>query len=137
MADSGPYGIQGGVVEYAYPGDILTFHVYSSGATTVKGGNLVAICEDFTVEQAANASEKVVGVALHDAAAGETLSVARVGVYYLTAENGIDAGEYVEAGASGKIDAHSSASTGYVLVVGFALEDIAQNEAGRVELRLG
>jgi Uncharacterized conserved protein (DUF2190) len=124
-------------VEYQYPGDIQTFTVDSSASTSVVGGNLVAIVGDMEVSQAGDASEAVAGVALHDAAAGAKLSVARVGVYFLKADGAINAGDYVEAAAAGAVSAHSSASTGYVKVVGFAYEDIANGQTGRVALRLG
>lgn len=131
------YGIEGGIVEFAYPGDVLTFTVDSSASTSVAGGNLVAITGDLEVDVAGDASEAVAGVALHDAAAGAIVTVARVGVYYLTAANAVSAGDLVEAAAAGEIDVNVSAAGGYRLVIGQALEDIAQNDTGRVELRLG
>jgi len=136
MADSGPYGITGGIVEYAYPGDILTFAVDSSASTTVLGGNLVTISGDFKVEQSGTTDIAVAGVALHDAAAGAVLTVARTGVYFLKAANTVSAGELVESAAAGTVDVYTTAST-FSQVVGIALEDIAQGALGRVELRLG
>ena len=137
MADSGPYGVTGGIVEYQYPGDVGTFTVYSSASTSVVGGNMVALTGDFIVEQAGAQSVACVGVALHDADAGEKVTVARVGIYFLEAASAVDAGDLVETGAAGTIDNHTAAATTYPYVVGIALEDIAQGETGRVALRLG
>ena len=138
MADSGPYGITGGIVEYMYPGDVRSFTVDSSASTTVLGGNMVFIFDDFKVKQTSAATNANAGVALHDAAPGELVTVARTGIYFLKAANTIAAGELVEAAAAGAIDVWTTSETttqGYI--VGMALEDIAQNAVGRVELRLG
>lgn len=137
MADSGPYGITGGIVEYQYPGDVGTFTVDSSASTSVVGGNMVALTGSFKVAQAGVQSTKVAGVALHDAKAGEKLSVARVGIYFLKAATAVAAGDLVETAAAGTIDNHTAASTTYTYVVGVALEDIASGARGRVALRLG
>lgn len=137
MADSGPYGITGGIVEYMYPGDVRSFTVDSSASTSVVGGNMVYVFDSFKVKQSEGSDTAVAGVALHDAAPGELLTVARTGIYFLKAANTITAGELVECAAAGAIDVHTPAATTYTYVVGMALEDIAQNALGRVELRLG
>ena len=133
------YGITGGIVEFAYPGDVLTFTVDSSASTSVVGGNAVALLasSSFKVEQAGAKSVRCVGVALHDAAAGAKLSVARVGVYFLKAAGTVASGALVETAATGQVDVHTAASTTYPYVIGIALEDIASGQSGRVELRLG
>lgn len=130
-------GIQGGIVEYAYPGDVLTFTVDSSASTALDGGNLVAMTTDFKVDLAGDSVADIIGVALHDAAAGEKVTVARTGVYYLKASGAINAGDLVESAALGAISAHSTTTVAYTKVIGIAYEAISDGQTGRVALRLG
>jgi hypothetical protein len=127
--------VTGGIVEYAYPGDVLT---YAAGAA-IDGGQMVELtATDLTVQEAGAESAKCVGVALHTAASGEKLSVARVGVYYLKAAGAISGGDLVECAADGDVAKHDNVATpSYLHVIGIALEDISNGNRGRVALRLG
>jgi predicted RecA/RadA family phage recombinase len=128
-------GIAGGIVEFLKPGDDLTFTV--EAGQSVVGGRLVENSGNMECQPAGANSVKVVGVAAHNAAAGEKVTVFRVGVFYLTASGAINAGDLVEAGAAGVAVAHVAAATEYGQVVGIALEAISDGATGRVALRLG
>lgn len=122
-------GIQGGIVEYFSPGDRIT--CTSSGSVT--GGNVVKLVGNRIVS-AAGAADAKFGVALHNAATGEIVTVACVGVWPLKASTTITAGALVITTASGQVAPGTSASTPDILV-GQALEGINSGASGPVRLR--
>ena len=84
------------------PGASVTFTV---ATTAVIGGRLVEVNGNRTVAPAALDAPDVVGVAAHDAAVGETVTVfcRPGGVHALVASAAIAAGAKVVAAAAGKI----------------------------------
>lgn len=83
------------------PGQTVTFGV----STAVTAGQVVEVgAVDFSVAPAAAASAKVVGVAGHDAAVGDKLTV-EVGkpIHELKAAGAITRGQKLEAAASGSV----------------------------------
>lgn len=125
-------GHTGGIVEYEMPGDVTT---YTAGAT-ITGGQVVAITgADRTVQPAGATSLVAAGVALHDAASGDTdLAVARVGVWPLTAAGAITRGARVKAGAAGTVSAWVSGTDSAAAIIGYALEAIGDTLKGRIRL---
>lgn len=126
--------VSGGIVDaYKDGGLVLT----CSAAAAITAGNLVVLtANSFEVTVAGAGAVKACGVALRTAGeAGDKIPVAFPGsqVYRLTASGAIDAGSYVAAAASGAVAA-VAADGDPRLIVGFALEDIASGEAGRVAL---
>lgn len=120
----------GGVIEYQYPGDVSTF----KAASAITGGQLVELtANDFEVQPAGADSAKCVGVALHNAATGEKLSVARVGIYYLTASGAVSGGDQLECAAAGAVAANATPTA--LTIVAIAYEDIANGLKGRCALR--
>ena len=123
--------LKGGIVEFFAPGDHLT--MTAGGA--ISGGNIVRLSGNRTVV-AATAADRPVGIALHDAASGEKVVVATEGVWPAKAAGAITAGDVVEVSATaGSVQADNASSTIY-LMVGIALESIADLATGRVKLRL-
>lgn len=121
----------GGIVEYEMPGDVTT---YTAGAT-ITGGQAVGITgADRTVQAAGATSLIVAGVALHDAASGDIVSVARVGVWPMTAAGAITRGARVKAGAAGTVSAWVSGTDSAAAIIGYALEAIADTFKGRIRL---
>lgn len=123
-------GTQGGIVEYFSPGDRIT--CTSSGSVT--GGNVVKLVGNRIIS-AAVAADSAFGVALHNAATGEIVSVACVGVWPLKASTTITAGQFVVTTASGQVAPGTSAST-HDILVGQALEGINSGASGPVRLSL-
>jgi Uncharacterized conserved protein (DUF2190) len=126
----------GGQVERFLPGDVVTCTVAAGQAAT--GGRLVELVTgDRTVQNAAAGSLKVLGVALFDAAAGEKVSVACVGVWNLRAEAAVAAGDYVAAaGTAGNVGSVSPGAFGGASV-GLALAAIGAGSVGPVKLLRG
>lgn len=97
--------IQGGIVEYAAPGDHLTM---TAGAAIV-GGQMVSLSANRTVIVAtATLAVQVatIGVALYTAALNDTnLTVATDGVWPLTASGAIAAGDCLIPAAAGAVSA--------------------------------
>jgi Uncharacterized conserved protein (DUF2190) len=89
---------EGGLVEYKFPGFIDT---YTAGGTITKG-QVVVFTGNRTVQASSGTSRKVAGVALHDAVLNEVLSVAKVGVWGLTAASAIAAGDQLVSAAGGQ-----------------------------------
>jgi hypothetical protein len=142
-------GPTGGIVEYVSPGDFMTF---TAGAAIV-GGNVVYLSADRTVQKAAVLNEpRVIGVAIHSAASGDTnLTVCGDGVWPLVAAGAIAAGDNVVAAAAvaGTVStriapadplvANTAATAAINAVlgrVGKALEAISDTASGRVKLML-
>jgi hypothetical protein len=140
--------IRGGVVEKFLPGDRVTFTVANGQAAT--GGKLQKAATGSLVCQDATAgSLLVVGVAMHDAAAGASVTVATEGVWLLKASGQVNAGDRVKAASSGDVSSVApdvtatptestieSALGAIQGVVGFALADITTGELGPVKLTL-
>lgn len=129
------------IIEYFKPGDHLTCTV---GATPVVGGQLVELSASRTVIPAAADSVKVAGVALYDAAVGEKVAVASEGMWPVVASGALTAGMRLVAAANGTAKAAPTGGGAYVQgettfyqrSIGFAVEDIANGVAGRVQLTL-
>jgi Uncharacterized conserved protein (DUF2190) len=132
--------LKGGIVEYFSPGDNLTMTVGTGG---VVGGNVVSLSANRTVVKA-GANDIPLGVALHDAAAGEIVTVAVEGVWPCKASGAIGFGDIVGTGAAGTVATVAAAGGTYAqaeanegrTIVGIALESIADTAVGRVKLRL-
>lgn len=104
------------------PGDTVTFNVTAA----VTGGQLVEVgTVDRSVAPAAAASAKVVGVAGHDAAIGDKVTV-EVGkpIHSLTAAGAIVRGARVEAAAAGAVATFATGD-----VYGVALTSAADGAA--------
>lgn len=121
----------GGIVEFFQPGDHITFTV--DEALGVTGGQMVTTTGDRVVS-AAGAGDTPTGVALHDAADGEIVTVASEGTWPLTASGAVAAGDLVITGAAGKVATDNTPAL--EAFVGIALEDIADTATGPVQLRL-
>jgi hypothetical protein len=121
--------IAGGIVEYFAPGDRISFT--SSGSVT--GGNIVQLVGDRTVELC-SASTVPVGVALHNAADGELVSVALTGVWPCKCTTTAAAGALLAAAANGSLGA--STNTAPQFFVGIAMEAISAGAVGPVKVRL-
>lgn len=92
---------RGGQVEQFSPADRITCTV--AAGQTVRGGRLVELTGTRTVQEAGAGSNTVLGVAMYDGAAGEKISVATVGVWYLLAGGVITAGAALIAAAAGTV----------------------------------
>lgn len=114
-----------------YPdADRVTGHATAAitGGQTVKVSASRADGENIKVAPA-GASDVVFGVAGHDAAVGEKVTVVRCGVVNLTASAAITAGQRVQAAANGAV---APLSSGFA--IGIAVDDIAANATGAVAL---
>lgn len=90
----------------------------------VKKGQVVAISGDMTIAPTTAASNKVLGVAMFDAAEGEPVSVECEGLFKLTASAAITAGALVESAAGGSV---ATVGTTVVKVIGIALNTAAKD----------
>jgi len=133
-------GTAGGVVEVALPGDVLT---YTVGATAVSGGQLVELDASANVVHCSDESLKCVGVAMHDAAIGAKVSVARVGVWMLKANGSIAIGDQVAPAAAGDVKAQPAAAGATAedindarAIVGLSLATITTTNRGKIMLRM-
>ncbi len=90
----------------------------------VKKGQVVAISGDMTIAPTTTASNKVLGVAMFDAAEGEPVSVECEGLFKLTASAAITAGALVESAAGGSV---ATVGTTVVKVIGIALNTAAKD----------
>ena len=123
---------RGGIVEYFSPGDHLT--VTAGGAIT--GGQVVMLSANRTVVVATTGTFLALGVALHDAASGEKLTVATDGVWPIKAAGAITFGQRLIVGAVAGTVAAAGATPDARTVVGYALESISDTATGRVKLTL-
>lgn len=113
--------IRGGQVEKYGDGDTWSATVGSGQATT--GGLLVeAMTGDRVVRTAQVGSFLCVGVAMWDGAAGDMVTIASEGVWFLTASGAIPAGSRVICGAAG-VAVVAGATPDARTVVGVALAD--------------
>lgn len=126
--------LKGGIVEYFAPGDNITCTV---GATAVTGGQVVKLSGNRTVVPTTAVTDRPIGVALHDAAIGETVSIATEGVWPLKAAGAIAAGDNLTPGAvAGTVSVDNTTPTEAMSRVGIALEAIADTAVGRVMVKL-
>jgi predicted RecA/RadA family phage recombinase len=124
-------GIQGGINEYFAPGHHLTL----TASATITGGQIVAYTGNRTVGPAGAASMAVAGIALHNAASGEKVTVATQGVWPATATGAIAAGDTLITAAAGTV-APAGAAPDARSVIGRALEAIANGATGRCKINL-
>jgi predicted RecA/RadA family phage recombinase len=122
--------VKNGITEYVKPGDVLTL----TAGGTISAGNLVRISGNRTIV-ACDATHAPVGVALHDAASGDAVSVATEGVWPVKAAGAVAAGDMLVAAAAGAA-APDNTTPDAMFLVGMALEAIADTAVGRVKLRL-
>lgn len=96
---------------------------YTVGATPVVGGRLVehAVGDRICVPAAAG-SFRVAGVAMHDAAVGQTVTIACDGVWQITATGAVVAGDRLIAAAAGTVASAGAAPDARTLV-GLAQKD--------------
>lgn len=102
------------------PGQAVTL----TASAAITGGELVAVSGSGTVAKTSAATVAWVGVAAHDAANGDRLTVLKGGVQKVTASGGITAGQQVVSAADGKVAAlaaWAAASAADRQVVGVAL----------------
>lgn len=88
------------------PGETVTFNV----TTAVTAGQVVEVgTTDFSVQPGEAASTKVVGVAGHDAAVGDKLTV-EVGkpIHELIATGAVTRGQRLETAAAGRVRTHAA-----------------------------
>lgn len=100
------------------PGDVVTFNV----TTAVTGGQPVEVgTADRSVAPAAALSAKVVGVAGHDAAVGDKVTV-EVGkpIHLLTAAGAVTRGTRLEAAGSGAVRTVSTGEAVYLALTSAA-----------------
>jgi len=134
MADVVIPSIRGGVTERYLPGDRYTATVGAGQVAT--GARLVeAMTGDRVVRLAQANSLLCVGVAMHDAAVAEKVTVVTEGVWLLSASGAIAAGQRVKCGALG-VAVPIAADGDPRLVVGWAMADIVDLADGPVKLTL-
>jgi hypothetical protein len=133
----------GGVVE-AFPSGATK--VTRTVAAAITAGRLVEVAGVGTVQHAAAASLKVLGVALEGSdgvgagtGAADKIAVATGGVFYLTASGAVTAGDQLIAAANGQVSTLAAAAGATAAdinnaraVIGTALDTIANGQTGRV-----
>jgi predicted RecA/RadA family phage recombinase len=124
--------VRGGQVEKFSPGDRITCTV--AAGQTVRGGRLVELTANRTVQEAGAGSLRVAGVAMYDGNAGDKISVACEGVWMLLAAGAIVAGDVLIAGAAGTVVAAGAAPDART-VIGRAFEAISNAATGPCKLR--
>jgi len=105
------------------PGKAIT----RTASAAVTGGQLVRVSGSGTVAPVSAASADWLGVAGHDAASGEPVTVFCEGVQRLVASAGITAGGTVEGAASGQAAPHTN-GTNDINVVGLALTTVTTGQ---------
>lgn len=129
------FSVRGGVVEKFGDPNALTYTVDT--AETATGGLLTAAKSgDRLIETAGAGSRRCQGVALYDAAAGETVSVARSGTWMLRASENITAGDRVKCAANGEV-AVLDAADDPDLLIGRAEANITSGADGPITLLIG
>lgn len=104
------------------PGEVVTYNA----SATITGGQVVHLtATGRTVTVTTAASDHVVGVACHDAIAGQPIVVSRGGEQRLTAAGSITAGALVKSAAAGAVAAWVSGTDNPALVLGVALDTAA------------
>lgn len=127
-------GIAGGIVEYFSPADRFTAQV--DEASGVDGGNVLTITATGRQVGLCGASDRPIGVALHDAADNEMVTVVTEGVWPLKAAGAITAGDIVVCASGGAVAADNTTTDAPYFIVGIALESIGDTATGPVKLRL-
>lgn len=123
--------VTGGVVEHFPDNQPET---YTVGATPVTGGMALEFSGNRLVIPSTAGSLKFAGIALHDGAVGDKVTVGFEGVYPLTAAGAIAAGDTLICGAAGTVAAAGAAPDART-VIGRALEAISNAAAGRCRVR--
>lgn len=112
---------RGGQVEKYGEGKTWSATVAAAQAAT--GGLLCEFAAgDRTVRTAQAGSLVCAGVAIHDAAAGQQVTVASEGVWFLTASGSISAGNRVICAAAGQVSA-AGATPDARTIIGYAMAD--------------
>lgn len=130
---------QGGIVEYASP----SAHLTMTAGAAVTGGQLVFLSGNRTVTPTTGNLTTCIGVALFNAASGDTnLTVATAGVWPLTASGAITFGDLLVSAAAGAASTVAAVTTPTAAdvtstraLVGQALESIANAAQGRCKLQ--
>ncbi|MBA2741949.1 MAG: DUF2190 family protein [Actinobacteria bacterium] len=122
--------IKGGMIEYVAPAERWT----ATASATVTGGQVVRLTGNRAVGPC-GVGQFPVGIASHDAAAGEVVTVVSSGIVPLKAAGAIAAGDPVITAAAGAVAADVTAPDAAVMV-GRAMEAIADLATGRVKLGL-
>lgn len=102
------------------PGKAIT----RTASAAITGGQLVRVSGSSTVAPVAAASADWLGVAGHDAASGDPVTIYCEGVQRPVASGAITAGSTVEGAATGQVAAHTN-GTSDVNIVGLALTTAA------------
>jgi hypothetical protein len=133
----------GGVVE-AFPSGAPK--ITRTAAAAITAGRLVEVAGVGTVQHAAAASLKVIGVALEGTdfvGTPDKLAVATGGVFFLTATGAVTAGDQLIAAANGTVSTLPAAAGAVAAdinnaraVIGKALDSIAGGQSGRVLLNV-
>lgn len=130
MADITVGSVRNGQIEHALPADRGTY----TASATVTGGQLVeATTGDRQAQPAGTGSLLVYGVALYNAAVGQTFTVASVGVWELIAHGAITAGSRVIAYAGGLVQ-DAGATPDARKVIGYVLNDAVDGGVAVVRL---
>lgn len=96
--------IRGGVIEKFDPGDTSTWTVTAGQAAT--GGRVAeAVAGDRQARTGQAASVVAVGIAIHDAAAGEKVTIAHEGTWMLRANGAVVSGNRLIVAANGEVSA--------------------------------
>jgi predicted RecA/RadA family phage recombinase len=122
-------GITGGITEYL-DNDRGTY----TAAAAILGGQMVALNANRAAILTVGDDVKAVGVALHDAAIGDPVTVATAGVWPIKAAGAITAGSKLACGAVAGTVKAAAATPDARTLVGVAQEDIADTATGRVRL---
>ena len=124
--------IRAGVPGTIARGDILETHLESSAPAGLETGAAATTwtCISLTDGVTDQIPARVIGVALEDAVYGEYLRVGFKGVFECACDSTADAGSLCRvSGTSGRLTGASTApsdtGTGYIMMVGIALEDTA------------
>jgi hypothetical protein len=99
------------------------WHRTYTASAAITGAALVVLTAANTVTTAAGtANEPVVGIAAHDAASGDTVTVARGGIQRPIAAGTITLGSYVKSAASGQVTTFVVGTDNPVAALGIAIE---------------
>lgn len=118
-------------------GEYLPLHqpghaVTRKASAAITGGQLVAVTGDGTVGPTSAATAAFFGVAGHDAANGDDVTIHKGGVQRLVASGAIDDGDIVVAAAAGKVANNDTPGAGQQ--VGIALTTAADGETVEVDM---
>lgn len=133
--------VTGGILEHYNAGDRGFLILSGKAAAAITAGQVVTLTglADREVTPAGAGAVTVKGVALQTASAvGDLIDVAFPGgaVFKLTAAGAVNAGDYIEAAAAGKVrvaaTVDAAGSFDPRAIVGYALADIADTATGDV-----